>query len=556
MEQQPETTKESLTVDIILENTAVIEQHNCKALATETFSFKTSDSGKMEKLQLTTVINNEVDAEIHGCSEHQPGTEDFTGAEEVNGNLLPKVTEKFNDADITFQKPETNICDLKSDLTRQAIDQKSNEEEMEVSVAAQIQSINFMTLQILDGTQEAAGLHVEQGGNFPQVHVTVNSEIQEGGAIEGSDENIPSEDSSSESDSDSSSSSTSPCLVLSEADDDDFMGPGKGRKPQPLKTKDEILPEELPSVEDETIILPEDVEIKQIGFVSSIIEQLVIIESLKDTPPLKDESVVFNEGRLAIGKIFEIFGPVFHPYYVLRFNSHQHIAEKDIKMQEKMYYAPSVKDFTEYIFTEKLKKERGSDASWQNDQEPPPAALDYSDDEKEKESKKKKKKTQMKQGVEQTVLNKNDEEPMQYRWQHQTPPREGRGYQGWGNNSLSQQEGFPNSAGRGCSLSRGLFNPNSNRPFRPSGFPPHYSRMMPPRPPPPHFYDQGNFMLPCPYPPPFQHPGPNRMPPFPPPPHMRMHWPNHEMGPPPPLHNVPFQPPHPPYPGCHFTPQN
>ncbi|MGH0149953.1 UNVERIFIED_CONTAM: hypothetical protein FKN15_033054 [Acipenser sinensis] len=203
----------------------------------------------MEKLQLTTVINNEVDAEIHGCSEHQPGTEDFTGAEEVNGNLLPKVTEKFNDGDKTFQKPDTNICDLKSDLTRQAIDQKSNEEEMEVSVAAQIQSINFMTLQILDGTQEAAGLHVERDGNFPQVHVTVNSENQEGGAIEGSGENIPSEDTSSEdtsSESDSdSSSSTSPCLMLSEADDDDFMGPGKGRKPQPLKTKDEILPEGL-----------------------------------------------------------------------------------------------------------------------------------------------------------------------------------------------------------------------------------------------------------------------------------------------------------------------
>ncbi|MGH0149952.1 UNVERIFIED_CONTAM: hypothetical protein FKN15_033053 [Acipenser sinensis] len=153
---------------------------------------------------------------------------------------------------------------------------------MEVSVAAQIQSINFMTLQILDGTQEAAGLHVERDGNFPQVHVTVNSENQEGGAIEGSGENIPSEDTSSEdtsSESDSdSSSSTSPCLMLSEADDDDFMGPGKGRKPQPLKTKDEILPEELPSVEDETIILPEDVEIKQIGFVSSIIEQLGMVD--------------------------------------------------------------------------------------------------------------------------------------------------------------------------------------------------------------------------------------------------------------------------------------
>ncbi|XP_041121292.1 uncharacterized protein LOC121323994 [Polyodon spathula] len=274
MEQQPEPTNDSLTVDSILENTAVIEQDNCNSLATKTFSVQTSDSG-METLQLTTVINNEVDAEIYGCSEHQPGIEDFTGEKEGNGNLLPKGPEKFSDTDVTFQKPEANICDLKTDLTRQAIEQKSNEEEMEVSVAAHIQSFNLMNLQILDGTQEAAGLLVEKDGTLPQVHVTVKSEIQERGVIEGSDKNTSSKDSSSESDSDSSSS-TSPCLVLSEADDDDddFIGPGKGRKPQPLKTKDEILPEELPSVEDETIILPEDVEIKPIGFVSSIIEQL------------------------------------------------------------------------------------------------------------------------------------------------------------------------------------------------------------------------------------------------------------------------------------------
>ncbi|XP_058887245.1 H/ACA ribonucleoprotein complex non-core subunit NAF1-like [Acipenser ruthenus] len=554
MAQLPATTKETLTDDNILENTAVMEQDHCKSLASETFSVQTSESGEMEKLQFTTVINNELDIEIHGYKEHQPGMEDFTGAKEVNGNLLPEVTDQFNNADITFQKPETNICDI-TGLTRQAVDQKSNDEEMEVSVAAQMQTLNFMnSSQILDETQETAGLHAEEGGNCPQDHVTVKSEIQEGGAVEGNDESTPSEDSSSESDSDSSSSSTSPCLVLSEADDDDdCMGPGKVRKPQPLKTKDEILPEELPSVEEVTIILPEDVEIKPIGFVSSIIEQLVIIESLKDTPPLKDESVVFNEGRLAVGKIFEIFGPVFRPYYVLRFNSHQHIAEKDIKMQEKMYYAPSVKDFTEYIFTEKLEKERGSDASWQNDQEPPPEALDFSDDEKEKEFKKKKKKPQTKQRFDQNLLNadKNIEEPMQCRWQHHAPPRQERGYQG-----------FPNPAGRGFSYSRGPFNPNSNRPFRPSGFPPYANRMMPPPPPPPHSYDQGNFMLPSPYPPQFQHPWPNIMPPFPPPPHMNMHWPNHEMGPPPLLHNVPFQPPPPPppppppYPGARFTPQN
>ncbi|KFV89437.1 H/ACA ribonucleoprotein complex non-core subunit NAF1, partial [Fulmarus glacialis] len=121
---------------------------------------------------------------------------------------------------------------------------------------------------------------------------------------------------------------------------------------------------------------------------------LVIIESLRGLPPVNEESIIFKEDRQAAGKIFEIFGPVLHPFYVLRFNSSEHIKAKGINVQDSMYFAPSLEDFTQYIFAEKLKQEKGSDASWKNDQEPPPEALDFSDDEKEKEAKQKKKKPQ------------------------------------------------------------------------------------------------------------------------------------------------------------------
>lgn len=68
-----------------------------------------------------------------------------------------------------------------------------------------------------------------------------------------------------------------------------------------------------------------------------------------------------------------------------------HIENKGIKIKDTMYFAPSMKDFTQYILPEKLKQDRGSDPSWKNDQEPPPEALDFSDDEKEKEAKQRKK---------------------------------------------------------------------------------------------------------------------------------------------------------------------
>ncbi|NXI40745.1 NAF1 protein, partial [Galbula dea] len=201
----------------------------------------------------------------------------------------------------------------------------------------------------------------------------------------------PSSDSDSDTDSDSSSTTSSSSSPSTVSDEEDHPSE-KDNRSYCVKTKDELPVDELPPVEDLVIILPDDVELKLFGTVSSIIEQLVIIESLRGLPPVNEESIIFKEDRQAAGKIFEIFGPVLHPFYVLRFNSSEHIKAKGIHVQDSMYFAPSVEDFTRYIFAEKLREEKGSDASWKNDQEPPPEALDFSDDEKEREAKQKKKK--------------------------------------------------------------------------------------------------------------------------------------------------------------------
>ena len=66
--------------------------------------------------------------------------------------------------------------------------------------------------------------------------------------------------------------------------------------------------------------------------------------------------VYLNILILFVFQIFEIFGPVLHPFYVLRFNSSEHIKAKGINVQDSMYFAPSLKDFTQYIFAEKLKQ--------------------------------------------------------------------------------------------------------------------------------------------------------------------------------------------------------
>jgi len=54
-------------------------------------------------------------------------------------------------------------------------------------------------------------------------------------------------------------------------------------------------------------------------------------------------------------KIFETFGPVSCPLYSVRFNSMEHIAEHGIEIGAKVYYVPSVSEWTHYVFLEHVK---------------------------------------------------------------------------------------------------------------------------------------------------------------------------------------------------------
>ncbi|XP_030632877.1 H/ACA ribonucleoprotein complex non-core subunit NAF1 [Chanos chanos] len=340
-----------------------------------------------------------------------------------------------------------------------------------------------------------------------------------------------SSDSDSDSDSSSSSSSSSSSEVVGTAMDDldenECLNSSSGKKPAPLKTQDEVLIEELPAVEDLTLSLPEDTVIEPVGVISSVVEQLVIIESFKNTAPLKDDSVLFNKDRLAVGKVFEVFGPVCQPYYILRFNSHEDIKSKGLKAQDTVYFAPKVKDFTDYIFTEQLKQIKGSDASWKNDQEPPPEALDFSDDEQERLAKqrlKEQRKQQNNDSDSESDAGKQRQGPP-HKQSSQRPPKR-KQHRGRSYNTSTAPDSF-------------YGNFHSDHHVNP------YVHHGPPdcRLPPPY-----------PYPPPPLEPPvyPNYQYPRPPPPHMQMPWmPYPNQGPmfypPPPL-------PHPNYRGPRETP--
>jgi len=170
-------------------------------------------------------------------------------------------------------------------------------------------------------------------------------------------------------------------------------------KEPPPKTKNELGLSDLPAVEDLSLKVKKS-ECQAIGLVSSLVDQLLVIESLPDLPALDLESVLFaieeadGEGQdddlAAIGRVFDVIGPVTRPYYCVRFNSEEHIRSKNLKKGQQIFFAPKT-EHTAFVFLEQLMKMKISDASWCNDEEVPLDFQEFSDDEQESKARQRKK---------------------------------------------------------------------------------------------------------------------------------------------------------------------
>ncbi|KAG8194845.1 hypothetical protein JTE90_017278 [Oedothorax gibbosus] len=194
---------------------------------------------------------------------------------------------------------------------------------------------------------------------------------------------------------DSSDDDTSSTFSLSSSSDcsDSFLekmhrGCSPANKRPNIKTKGELDLDELPPIEDLTIDITER-EMQKVGTIYAVVDKLVIVRALKDLQPLDLDSVLFLSHKETLGRIFDVFGPVVEPFYSVRFNSLEHIAKKTIVIDADVFFAPEKTDITSYVFVDQLRKQKGSDASWQDNNEPPEEFLDYSDDEEERAARRK-----------------------------------------------------------------------------------------------------------------------------------------------------------------------
>jgi rRNA processing protein Gar1 len=155
-----------------------------------------------------------------------------------------------------------------------------------------------------------------------------------------------------------------------------------------VRTRHELAIDDLPPIENLTITLSDETPIERIGRICHIIDgKLIIIESLLHSPALNDDSVLFNRDRRSIGLVFETFGPVEKPYYSIRYPDIESVHQRQVELNQDVYYAPRETTYTKYVFVQELRALKGSDASWEDDNEPPTFAIDYSDDEQERTAK-------------------------------------------------------------------------------------------------------------------------------------------------------------------------
>lgn len=163
-------------------------------------------------------------------------------------------------------------------------------------------------------------------------------------------------------------------------DDEEITG-SKSRGP--MRVKGEMLLEDLPPIQDLHITVPET-ECVELGKIHSIVDQLVLVDSIPGTAALNLDTVLFlDKGQKVLGEVFDVLGQVTSPLYCVRFNSCKQIKERGVEVGQTVYIAPRT-EHTYFVILKDMMKLRGSDASWENDIEPSEKHLDYSDDEEER----------------------------------------------------------------------------------------------------------------------------------------------------------------------------
>lgn len=167
-------------------------------------------------------------------------------------------------------------------------------------------------------------------------------------------------------------------------DEGDNAKPGKTGGSVQVRTKNEILEDK---VEKPNVTITATMKLQDLGTVEFLVGNLVVIKAniSGEFQVLESGSVLCLADRTVIGTVAEPLGRVQQPYYSVRFNSKEEIAEAGVAVGTNVFY---VEEYSRRAFTQTLKTMKGSDASNIHDEEVGEDEVEFSDDEAEAEYKK------------------------------------------------------------------------------------------------------------------------------------------------------------------------
>lgn len=223
--------------------------------------------------------------------------------------------------------------------------------------------------------------------NEEKVEQYSDDEISVSGSSSESESSSDSDSSESSDSSDESEDENTEKADMDDFDDEEEVSGG------PIVSKNEQVDEKAFTLPEDYAV-PENAPLEFVGVVTGLVERSAIIKAnvSGEFRVLKDNSVLCFEDKQVLGPLFETFGKLQAPYYRVKFNSEEEFAEIRDKKGAKVFY---VVPESQFIYTDAIKKIKGTDASNCHDEELPEEEQEFSDDEQElaaKQQRKKKKK--------------------------------------------------------------------------------------------------------------------------------------------------------------------
>lgn len=155
--------------------------------------------------------------------------------------------------------------------------------------------------------------------------------------------------------------------ALAEDEDEEDDG-GANSGPNGIRTRNELPPTALPLATRPIIEMAETLKLRSMGAVSGVVETMVVVQSLRGMPALDIDTILWLDGHVVLGYIFDVFGPVIAPLYSVRFNTQSEIDALHVGVGTPVFFAPDSPNVTRYVLPAQLLPHKGSDASWYYDE--------------------------------------------------------------------------------------------------------------------------------------------------------------------------------------------